>query len=154
MGRIIRMHANRQESIAEARCGDIVAVVGLSNTRTGDTLCDKDHPIVLETIEFPAPVMSVSVKPESRGDRDKMGEALHRLADEDPTFVVSFDDETEETILSGMGELHLEVLVERLKREFSVHAQVGRPEVAYRETATSVREGEYKYVKQTGGRGQ
>jgi elongation factor G len=154
IGRILRMHSNRQENIDEARAGDIVAIVGLADTRTGDTLCTKDNPIVLETIEFPAPVISISIKPESRGDSEKMGEALHRLADEDPTFTVSYDDETSETIISGMGELHLEVLVERLKREFSVVCEVGRPEVAYRETATQLVEGDYKHSKQTGGRGQ
>ena len=154
VGRIIRMHANRQENVEEARAGDIVAIVGLADTRTGDTLCTKQESIVLETIEFPAPVISISIKPESRGDSEKMGEALHRLADEDPTFTVRYDDETSETIISGMGELHLEVLVERLKREFSVVCAVGRPEVAYRETATQVVEGDYKHAKQSGGRGQ
>jgi elongation factor G len=154
IGRIIRMHANRQESLEEACCGDIVGVVGLSETRTGDTLCCKEHPIVLEQIEFPAPVVSISITPASRADSDKMGKALHHLADEDPTFIVTFDKETKETIISGMGELHLEVLVERLKREFAVVADVGRPEVAYRETATGHVEGEYKHSKQTGGRGQ
>jgi elongation factor G len=154
IGRIIRMYANRQETMKEMRCGDIVAVVGLSKARTGDTLCCPDHPIVLESIEFPAPVMSISIKPFTRQDSDKMGMALHNLADEDPTFVVSYDDETSETIISGMGELHLEVLVERMKREFNVTGEVGRPEVAYRETATCPTEGEYKHVKQSGGRGQ
>jgi elongation factor G len=125
VGRLLRMHANRQENIDKAEAGDIVAVVGLSDTRTGDTLCDKTKPIILESIEFPAPVISISIKPEGRADNDKMGEALHRLADEDPTFIVHFDDETEETIISGMGELHLEVLVERLRREFSVPATSG-----------------------------
>ena len=154
VGRIIRMHANRQEPLESAGCGDIVGVVGLSESRTGDTLCTKENPILLESIEFPAPVMSVSIKPETRADSDKMGNALHNLSDEDPTFTVGFDRETEETVLSGMGELHLEVLVERLKREYSVHANVGRPEVAYRETGTSVVAGQYKHSKQTGGRGQ
>ena len=154
IGRIIRMHANRQEQCEEACCGDIVAVVGLAKTRTGDTLCMKEHPVVLESIEFPAPVMSISIKPDSRSDDEKMGTALHNLADEDPTFTVSFDDETGETIIAGMGELHLEILVERLKREFGVVASVGRPEVAYRETATCSVEGSYKHAKQTGGRGQ
>lgn len=153
-GRLVRMHANRQENIDQAYAGEIVAVVGLSETRTGDTICAKDFPIVLESIEFPAPVISISIKPESRNDSDKMGEGLRKLAEEDPTFFVHFDDETEETIISGMGELHLEVLVERLKREFSVVCQVGRPEVAYRETATMVVDGDYKHSKQTGGRGQ
>ena len=154
IGRIIRMHANRQESIGRAECGDIVALVGLSDTQTGDTICCPDHPIVLENIEFPAPVMSISVRTSTRGDSEKMGMALRRLADEDPTFIVSYDTETSETILSGMGELHLEVLVERLRREFSVEAEVGRPEVAYRETGTSSLEGNVKFAKQTGGRGQ
>lgn len=154
VGRILRMHANRQENIDKAKAGEIVAIVGLSDTRTGDTLCDKDHPIILESIEFPAPVISISIKPEGRADNDKMGEALHRLADEDPTFTVHYDDETEETIISGMGELHLEVLVERLRREFNVACEVGRPEVAYRETATTPTNGDYKHAKQSGGRGQ
>jgi len=154
VGRIIRMHSNRQENIDDARAGDIVAVVGLADTRTGDTLCTRDDPIVLESIEFPAPVISISIKPESRGDDEKLGEALHRLSDEDPTFTVKFDDETNETIISGMGELHLEILVERIKREFSVVCEVGRPEVAYRETATQIVDGDYKHSKQTGGRGQ
>ena len=154
IGRLLRMHANRQESIEEARCGDIVAVVGLQQTKTGDTLCCEDDPILLESIEFPAPVISISIKPESRSDDEKLSHALHALADEDPTFVVSFDDETKETIIAGMGELHLEILVDRMKREHGVVAQVGRPEVAYRETGTTVSDGEYKHVKQSGGRGQ
>ncbi|MFO7870903.1 MAG: elongation factor G [Kiritimatiellia bacterium] len=154
IGRIIRMHANRRETVQQAVCGDIVAVVGLSKTSTGDTLCCGENPIELETMEFPAPVMSVSIKPDTRDDRDKMGLALQRLADEDPTFLVEYDRETSETILSGMGELHLDILVERLKREFSVSAEIGRPEVAYRETATGASEGEYKHVKQSGGHGQ
>ncbi len=154
IGRILRMHANRQESIDTASCGDIVAVVGLQQTKTGDTLCCQDNPILLESIEFPAPVISISIKPESRADDEKLSHALHALADEDPTFVVSFDDETKETIIAGMGELHLEILVDRMKREHGVIAQVGRPEVAYRETGTCVSDGEYKHVKQSGGRGQ
>jgi elongation factor G len=154
VGRIIRMHANRQEALDMARTGDIVAVVGLGNTRTGDTLCCKDNPIILESIEFPAPVMSISIKPASRADNDKMGEGLRSLADEDPTFTVNYDDETMETIIAGMGELHLEIIVDRLKREFGVEAEVGAPEVAYRETATIEVEGQYKHSKQSGGRGQ
>ncbi len=154
IGRIIRMHSNRQEAIDEARTGDIVAVVGLSDTRTGDTLCTKDAPIILESIEFPAPVISISIKPASRVDNEKMGEALQALAAEDPTFTVHYDEETGETIISGMGELHLEIIVDRMKREFGVVAEVGRPEVAYRETATMKIEGDYKHSKQTGGRGQ
>ncbi|MEI6563505.1 MAG: elongation factor G [bacterium] len=154
IGRLLRMHANRQESIDVARCGDIVAAVGLQQTKTGDTLCFEDNPILLESIEFPAPVISISIKPESRADDEKLSHAIHSLADEDPTFLVSFDDETKETIIAGMGELHLEVLVERMKREYGVLAQVGRPEVAYRETGTCQSDGEYKHVKQSGGRGQ
>ena len=154
IGRLIRMHANRQQAVDEARCGDILAVVGLAQTRTGDTLCSKEDPIVLESIEFPAPVMSISIQPATRGDNEKMGAALRDLSDEDPTFTVGFDEETSETIISGMGELHLEILVERLKREFGVVAEVGRPEVAYRETGTTTVEGQYKHSKQTGGRGQ
>lgn len=154
IGRLIRMHANRQETVEEARCGDILAVVGLQNTRTGDTLCCRDNPIVLESIEFPAPVMAISIKPVDRESSDRMGRALHDLADEDPTFTVGQNQETNETIISGMGELHLEVLVERLKREFRVQADIGRPEVAYRETATAPTKGQYKHVKQSGGRGQ
>jgi elongation factor G len=138
IGRLLRMHANRQESIDTAGCGDIVAVVGLQQTKTGDTLCCQDNPILLESIEFPAPVISISIKPESRADDEKLSHALHALADEDPTFVVSFDDETKETIIAGMGELHLEILVDRMKREHGVIAQVGRPEVAYRETGTCI----------------
>jgi elongation factor G len=154
IGRIIRMHANRQENIEKARTGDIVAIAGLNETRTGDTLCMKSDPFLLESIEFPAPVLSISIIPETRGEGEKMSAALHALADEDPTFTVGFDEETSETIISGMGELHLEVLVERLRREFKVVCKVGRPEVAYRETATRIVEGSYKHAKQTGGRGQ
>ncbi len=154
IGRIIRMHANRQEALDEAVAGEIVAVVGLADTRTGDTLCMKDNLVVLESISFPAPVMSLSVKPASRGDMEKMDDALQALAAEDPTFTVSLDHETNETILSGMGELHLDILVDRMKREFGVVAEVGRPEVAYRETATKIVDGQYKHAKQSGGRGQ
>jgi elongation factor G len=154
IGRILRMHANRQEPIEKAFCGDIVAIVGMGDTKTGDTICHEDHPIILEAIEFPAPVVSISIAPESTSDNERLGEALHRLADEDPTFTVSFDQETGETIISGMGELHLEIIVDRLKREFNVSAKVGRPEVAYRETTTVSMEGEGKYIKQSGGHGQ
>lgn len=154
VGRVLRMHANKQEGIDAAYAGDIVAIVGLTDTKTGDTLCDRDHSIYLEAMEFPAPVISISVAPESKMDNEKLGEALHRLADEDPTFTVSFDKETSETIISGMGELHLEIIVDRLKREFGVQAKSGRPEVAYRETATSPTNGSYKHAKQSGGRGQ
>ncbi|HNR94473.1 MAG TPA: elongation factor G [Kiritimatiellia bacterium] len=154
VGRILRMHANRQENMEKAFAGDIVAIVGCAQTRTGDTLCDSQHPIHLEAIEFPAPVISISIAPDSREDNEKLGTALHRLAEEDPTFTVGFDQETSETIISGMGELHLEIIVDRLKREFGVSATSGRPEVAYRETATDDAEGSYKYAKQSGGRGQ
>ncbi|HKL21955.1 MAG TPA: elongation factor G [Tichowtungia sp.] len=154
IGRILRMHSNRQEAIDKAVAGDIVAVVGLADTKTGDTLCTEDAEIHLEAMEFPAPVISISIKPESQADNEKLGEALHRLADEDPTFTVSFDHETSETIIAGMGELHLEIIVDRLKREFGVVAEVGRPEVAYRETATTSSDGAYKHAKQSGGRGQ
>ncbi|MFP4058762.1 MAG: elongation factor G, partial [Candidatus Brocadiia bacterium] len=154
VGRLLRMHANRQESIEALYAGEIGAVVGLGDTVTGDTLCAPEHPIVLEAIEFPAPVLSVAVSPHSRADRDKLATALTRLGDEDPTFVVSSDPETEDTIISGMGELHLEVLVDRLQREFGVGVQPGPPQVAYRETLGSPVEVEEKLVKQTGGRGQ
>jgi elongation factor G len=154
IGRLLRMHSNRQEALEMAVAGDIVAVAGLTETKTGDTLCDKDNEIFLESMDFPAPVISISIKPASNADNEKLGEALHRLADEDPTFTVSFDQETSETIIAGMGELHLEIIVDRLKREFNVICEVGRPEVAYRETATSPNEGSYKHSKQSGGRGQ
>jgi len=154
IGRLLRMHANRQEAIEMAVAGDIVAVAGLDSTKTGDTLCSMDDEIFLESMEFPAPVISISIKPETMADNEKLGEALHRLADEDPTFTVAFDHETSETIISGMGELHLEIIVDRLKREFGVVASVGRPEVAYRERATTSSEGAYKHAKQSGGRGQ
>jgi elongation factor G len=154
IGRLLRMHSNRQEAIDVAVAGDIVAVAGLAETKTGDTLCEKENEIYLESMDFPAPVISISIKPESNADNEKLGEALHRLADEDPTFTVAFDHETSETIIAGMGELHLEIIVDRLKREFGVVAEVGRPEVAYRETATSPADGSYKHSKQSGGRGQ
>ena len=154
VGRLLRMHAIKQEAIDKAYAGDIVAVVGFSDTKTGDTLCNEDHPIHLMAIEFPSPVVSISISPESKAENDKLSEALHKLADEDPTFTVSFDHETHETIISGMGELHLDIIVDRLRREFKVVAQVGRPEVAYRETGTTMVEGEGKYIKQSGGRGQ
>lgn len=154
VARIVRMHAKQQQPLDEAHAGDIVALVGLARTRTGDTLCDEDNPIHLESIEFPAPVISISIKPSSTADNEKLSKGLQALADEDPTFVVSYDEETEETIISGMGELHLEIIVDRLKREFGVEAKVGRPEVAYRETITKSAEGQYKFVKQSGGSGQ
>ena len=154
ISRLFRMHAAKQEPLEEAHAGDIVACIGLTETRTGDTLCDPEHPITLESIDFPAPVISVAVKPKSRGDNEKLGAALHALAMEDPTFVVTFDQETSETIIAGMGELYLEVIVDRLKREFNVDCDVGAPQVAYRECITTKVENEYKHVKQSGGRGQ
>jgi len=154
IARIVRMYANRQEALEDAGAGDIVGVIGLSDVQTGDTLCLRDKPIVLESMEFPAPVVSISLKAGERSESDRLSAALRRLADEDPTFVVGYDEETAETVVSGMGELHLEVLVERMRREYGVNVQTGRPEVAYRETATVVAEGEYKHVKQTGGHGQ
>ncbi len=154
IGRLFRMHSNRQEALEQAYAGDIVAVAGLPLTRTGDTLCDPENPILLDSIDFPDPVISISVKPTSRNDNEKLGNALHALAMEDPTFTVKFDQETSETIISGMGELHLEIIVDRLRREFKVDCESGRPEVAYRETITIAGSGEYKHSKQSGGRGQ
>lgn len=154
IGRLFRMHANHQEALEEAHAGDIVAVIGLSKSRTGDTICDPKSPIVLESIEFPAPVIAIAIRPASRGDNEKLGNALNALAQEDPTFVVTFDQETSETIIAGMGELHLEIIVDRLRREFGVVCEVGKPEVAYRETIRHQVDGEYKHVKQSGGRGQ
>jgi len=154
VGRILQMHANDREIRDAIYAGDIAAAIGLDHTVTGDTLCDENSPIVLEAMEFPAPVMSLSIKPQSRTDQDKLGKGLMRLSEEDPTFTVSSDKETEETILSGMGELHLEIIVDRLKHEFNVEAVVGRPKVAYKETITQQTQENYKHVKQTGGKGQ
>jgi len=154
IGRILRMHANEREEVEEIYAGEIGATVGLKDTHTGNTLCDEDHPIVLETISFPEPVISIRIEPKTKADQEKMGNALKRLSDEDPTFIVKGDMDTGETIISGMGELHLEIIVDRMKREFGVEANVGRPQVAYKETITSEAEAEGKYVKQSGGRGQ
>ena len=154
IGRIVRMYANQREEAEEIPAGDIAAIVGLKNTTTGDTLCDPDNQIILEKIIFPEPVISVRVEPKTKADQEKMGIALHRLAEEDPTFRVSGDIETGETIIAGMGELHLDVLVERMKREFKVEANVGRPQVAYKETIKMKAEAEGKYIRQSGGRGQ
>ncbi len=153
-GRILRMHANEREEVEEMYTGDIGALVGMKNTTTGNTLCDIDNPIVLEKITFPEPVISQRISPKTKADQEKMGMALHRLSEEDPTFRVSGDPETGDTIIAGMGELHLEVLVERMRREFSVEAGVGRPQVAYKETIQSSSEAEGKYIRQSGGRGQ
>ena len=148
------MHANDREEVEELYTGDIAATVGLKNTSTGHTLCDPDHPILLESIVFPEPVISVAIEPKTKVDQEKMGIALQRLTEEDPTFRIRTDEETLETIISGMGELHLEIIVERMKREFSVGATVGKPQVAYKETIKEEAEGEGKYIRQTGGRGQ
>ncbi len=154
ISRIVRMHANHREEVEEVYAGDLGALVGLKNTTTGDTLTDPEHPILLESIIFPEPVISVRIEPKTKVDQEKMGVALHRLAEEDPTFRVAGDIETGETIISGMGELHLEILVDRMKREFNVEANVGRPQVAYKETIKGNGEGEGKYIRQSGGRGQ
>jgi elongation factor G len=155
VGRILQMHANHREDKEAVFSGDIVAAVGLKNTTTGDTLCDPNHPIVLERMEFPEPVISVAIEPKTKVDQDKLGKALGALSEEDPTFQVNTDDETGQTIIRGMGELHLEVLVDRMLREFDVAANVGKPQVAYRETITQpVDKVEERYVRQTGGRGQ
>jgi elongation factor G len=155
VGRLLRMYADRREDLDEILAGDIGAVVGLKESFTGDTLCDASNLIVLETITFPEPVISVAIEPRTTADQDKMADALHKLAEEDPTFRVRVDEETGQTIIAGMGELHLEILVDRMLREFRVQARVGRPQVAYRETITEVvPKAEYRYVKQTGGRGQ
>jgi len=154
IGRLLQMHANRQEERDEIYCGDIGVAVGLSNTTTGDTLCDENHPILLEAIEFPEPVVSMAVKPLSRQDRERLGQTLAKLAEEDPTFITKVDEETGETVISGMGELHLDIILDRVKREFKVMTEIGKPEVAYRETITKPVEESLKFVKQTGGRGQ
>lgn len=154
VGRILRMHANHREEINEVYAGDIAAAVGLKDTGTGDTLCDENHPIVLESMEFPEPVISVAIEPKTKADQDKMGIALTKLAEEDPTFKIHTDPETGQTIISGMGELHLEIIVDRLLREFKVEAHVGRPQVAYKETIRKKVKAEGRFVRQSGGRGQ
>jgi len=154
IGRLLKMHANKREEISEIYAGDICACVGLRNVTTGDTICDQKHPILLESIEFPAPVISVAVEPKTKGDQEKMGIALSKLAQEDPTFKVHTDPDSGQTIISGMGELHLEIIIDRMMREFSVEANVGKPQVAYRETIRKPSEAEGKFIRQTGGRGQ
>ena len=154
IGRVLLMHANSREEIQQAYAGEIVAIVGLKGTATGDTLCDEAKPIILESISFPDPVISLAIEPETKSDQEKLGYALGRLAEEDPTFKIKGDVETGQTIISGMGELHLEILVDRMKREFSVNAKVGHPQVAYRETIKNQATGEGKYIRQSGGRGQ
>jgi len=154
IGRLMKMHANKREEISEILAGDICAAVGLKNVSTGDTICDEDHPIALESIEFAAPVISVAVEPKTKADQEKMGMALGKLAQEDPTFKVHTDPDSGQTIISGMGELHLEIIVDRMMREYKVEANVGKPQVAYRETIRKHAEAEGKYIRQTGGRGQ
>ena len=154
IGRILQMHANSREEIKEVHAGDIAATVGLKNTMTGNTLCEEGHPVVLESIEFPEPVISIAIEPKTKADQEKMGIALQKLSEEDPTFQTYTDEETGQTIISGMGELHLEIIVDRLKREFKVEANIGKPQVAYRETIQSEVQMEEKYAKQSGGRGQ
>jgi elongation factor G len=154
VGRLLKMHANKREDIDDVYAGDIAAAVGLKNVTTGDTICDQDKPVILESIDFPAPVISVSVEPKTKADQDKMGVALAKLAQEDPTFKVHTDPDTGQTLLSGMGELHLEIIVDRMMREFNVIANVGKPQVAYRETIRKPAEAEGRYIRQTGGRGQ
>ena len=154
VGRLVRMHANHREEIKEIYAGDIAAVIGLKNTTTGNTLCDENTPVLLESITFPEPVIKIAVEPKTKADQEKMGVALQRLAEEDPTFRVETDAETNQVLISGMGELHLEIIVDRMRREFGVEANVGNPQVSYRETITKTAEAEHKYVKQSGGRGQ
>src|SRR5690606_28104818 len=153
-GRLVQMHANNRQEIKEVRAGDIAACVGLKDVTTGDTLCSIESPIILERMEFPEPVIAIAVEPKSKADQEKMGLALQRLAQEDPSFRVHTDEESGQTIISGMGELHLEIIVDRLRREFKVDANVGAPQVAYRETIRKSVEQEGKYIRQTGGRGQ
>jgi elongation factor G len=154
IGRLVRMHANHREDVDEVSAGDIAAAIGLKATITGDTLCTEEEPLVLEPMQFPDPVISVAIEPKTKADQDKMGVALHRLTEEDPTFRVYTDRETGQTLIAGMGELHLEIIIDRLCREFNVDAHVGKPQVAYKETITRKARGEGRYIKQTGGRGQ
>src|ERR1051326_6992226 len=154
IGRLLKMHANKREEIQEIYAGDICAAVGMRNATTGDTLCEEDHPVALESIEFPEPVIAVAVEPKTKADQEKMGLALAKLAQEDPTFKVHTDPDSGQTIISGMGELHLEIIIDRMMREFKVEANVGKPQVAYRETIRRKAEAEGKYIRQTGGRGQ
>jgi elongation factor G len=154
IGRLVRMHADKREDIKEVGAGDIAAIVGPKESYTGETLAEQKAPIVLETIEFPDPVIKIAVEPKSKGDQDKLTDALIKLAEEDPTFRVQYDDQTGQTVISGMGELHLDIIVDRLKREFRVQCNVGRPQVAYRETITRPVKIEGRFVRQSGGRGQ
>jgi elongation factor G len=153
-GRLLKMHANKREEIKEVYAGDIAACVGLRSVTTGDTICDEKHPVVLESMDFPEPVISLAIEPKTKADQEKLGMGLGKLMAEDPTFRVKTDEQTGQVVIAGMGELHLEIIVDRLKREFNVEASVGRPQVAYKETLTRPAEGEGRYIKQTGGRGQ
>jgi elongation factor G len=154
VGRLLKMHANKREELKKVSAGDIVAVVGLKKTLTGDTLCDEKNPVILEAIEFPDTVVSVAIEPKTKADQERLSQSLAKLAQEDPSFKVSFNEETGQTIISGMGELHLEIIVDRLLREFKVSANVGKPQVAYKETIRSLSEAEGRFVRQSGGRGQ
>ena len=154
IGRIMQMHANTREELKHSEAGDIVAVIGLKNTRTGDTLTAEGNDFMLENIEFPEPVIFVAIEPKTKSDQEKLSNSLEKLSDEDPTFSYSTDQETSQTIISGMGELHLEVIVDRLLREFNVDANIGQPQVAYKESISLTAKGEGKFIKQTGGRGQ
>jgi elongation factor G len=154
LGRVVEMHANKREDREEIYCGEIAAAIGLKNVHTGDTLCDKDHPIVLEAMHFPEPVIQVAIEPKTKADEEKMATALGKLSDEDPTFKVKTDDDSGQTLISGMGELHLEILVDRMVREFGVQANIGKPQVAYKETVTRKVEQRTRFIRQTGGRGQ
>jgi elongation factor G len=154
ISRLLQMHANHREEISEVRAGDIAAAVGLKFTKTGDTLCSENDPVVLERMTFPEPVIQIAIEPKTKADQDKLSEALSKLSDEDPTFKVKVDEETGQTLISGMGELHLEIIVDRMKREFKVEANIGKPQVAYRETITTTVQAEGKFVKQSGGRGK
>jgi elongation factor G len=154
VGRVLQMHANTRHDLEEIRCGDIAAIVGLKHTRTGDTLCTEEDAIILEKMVFPEPVIQIAIEPKTKADQDKLSESLAKLSDEDPTFKVKVDDETGQTLISGMGELHLEILVDRMRREFKVEANVGKPQVAYRETISKTVQAEGKFIKQSGGRGK
>ena len=154
IGRIVQMHANHRQDLEMVYAGDIAAAVGLKNTTTGDTLCDEKHPIILESMEFPEPVIRVAIEPKTKAGQEKMGIALAKLAEEDPTFKAYTDEETGQTIIAGMGELHLEIIVDRLMREFKVEANVGKPQVAYKETIRKNADSDMKYARQSGGKGQ
>ena len=154
IGRLVKMHANHREEVEELRAGELGAIIGLKNTTTGDTLCDEDHPIMFETMDFPEPVIHVAIEPKTKAGQEKMGMSLAKLSEEDPTFKTYTDQETGQTIIGGMGELHLEIIVDRLQREFKVECNVGKPQVAYKETIRKQVKAEGKYIKQSGGRGQ